>query len=754
VASPAGQPSVIPFGAFELNPATGELRKGGIPLKIHPQPLRLLLLLAERPGQIVSREEIQHCRWGSNTFVDFDRGINFCVTQIRAALADDAESPRYIETLPRRGYRFIALRPHPTQQAARLPNGPVCIGKPEMSAGGATELDIHVVPPMDVAKQSADRTQPVGAPPAPDRSKGGWSARAGGIIQRRPVAAVLTAVMLVLLSGCLGWFLAFPPPAPRVLRTVQLTHFGRVEGNLIVTDGPQIYFVDAVAGHYSLSHVSATGGQPVPIATSLPNVKLFAISSDGEQLLVGSFVGSEDELPLWTVPTSGGSPDRLGDATGHGGAWSPDGQRIVYVNGSSLFMMNRDGTGTRQLAAVSGKPWQPRWSPDGRVLRFTLEDIQTNIYSIWEISAEGKKLRRLMPEWREVPIDAMDGDAAGDWTPNGIHFVFSSRRASLSGIRDIRENGGFLGRSPPKPALLTSSDAMLRNLVPAKDGKRIFFVGSKDNSELARYDAHLKEFVPYLAGTSARWIGFSRDGQWLAYVTSPDCMLWRCKLDGSERRQLTFFPLKAFYPRWSPDGKRVAVEGLNRVWLLSSGGGTPQPIEIPAGKQKAYRPTWSPDGNSIIMQAGLPSDRQNAIYRVDLNARKAVVLPGSQGLHVPEWSPDGRYVSAATADNRKLMLFDFRSNQWSELANGRVLNTSFWSPDSRYLYWEDYGAIGAPVFRVRITSGKRERVAASNQIPWAPDASHFLSGIAPDGSPVAAIQRGTADIYALDVDLP
>jgi Tol biopolymer transport system component len=527
-----------------------------------------------------------------------------------------------------------------------------------------------------------------------------------------------------------------------------------VEGNLIVTDGPQIYFVDATAGHYSLAHVSATGGEPVPIVTPLPNVKLFAISPDGAELLVGSFVGSEDEMPLWTVPTSGGSPDRLGGATGHGGAWSPDGQRIVYVNGSSLFIMNSDGTGSRQLAAVPGKAWQPRWSPDGRVLRFTLEDIQTNAYSLWEISAEGRNLHRLLPEWREPPIDWADGDAAGNWTPNGTHFVFSSRRTGLSGIWDIRENGGFLGRSPLKPALLTTSDATLRNLVPAKNGKRIFFVGSKENSELARYSAHLKQFVPYLSGISARWIGFSRDGQWIAYVTTPDRMLWRCKLDGSDRRQLTFLPLRAFYPRWSPDAKRVAMEGLNRVWLLPADGGTPLPIEIPAGKQKAYRPTWSPDGNSIIMQAGLPSDQQNAIYRVDLKTRKAVMLPGSEGLHVPEWSPDGRYVSATTQDDRKLMLFDFRSNQWSQLAAGSVLITSFWSPDSKYLYWEDYGAVGAPVFRMRITDGKRERIATSNQIPWAPDASYYLAGIAPDGSPIAAIQRGTADIYALDLELP
>ena len=108
MALPAKPSRLIHFGAFELDAVNGELRKAGVSLKMHPQPLRVLLLLAERPGQVVTREEIQRSLWGDNTFVDFERGINFCVNQIRTALGDDAEKPRYVETLPRRGYRFIA----------------------------------------------------------------------------------------------------------------------------------------------------------------------------------------------------------------------------------------------------------------------------------------------------------------------------------------------------------------------------------------------------------------------------------------------------------------------------------------------------------------------------------------------------------------------------------------------------------------------------------------------------------------------
>jgi DNA-binding winged helix-turn-helix (wHTH) protein/tetratricopeptide (TPR) repeat protein len=108
MASSARPSALIRFGSFELDAANRILRKAGISLKLHPQPFRVLLLLADRPGQIVDRKEIQKALWGNNTFVDFEGGLNFCIKQIRDTLGDDAENPRYVETLPRRGYRFIA----------------------------------------------------------------------------------------------------------------------------------------------------------------------------------------------------------------------------------------------------------------------------------------------------------------------------------------------------------------------------------------------------------------------------------------------------------------------------------------------------------------------------------------------------------------------------------------------------------------------------------------------------------------------
>jgi DNA-binding winged helix-turn-helix (wHTH) protein/TolB-like protein len=98
----------IRFGLFELDPATGDLRREGRPVRLQPQPARVLALLVSRAGEVVSREELRQQIWNDGTFVDFERGLNFCISQIRTALNDSADSPRFIETLPKRGYRFIA----------------------------------------------------------------------------------------------------------------------------------------------------------------------------------------------------------------------------------------------------------------------------------------------------------------------------------------------------------------------------------------------------------------------------------------------------------------------------------------------------------------------------------------------------------------------------------------------------------------------------------------------------------------------
>jgi len=180
LAVPSSDSSVVRFGTYELNLASGELRKGGILVKLQPQPFKVLALLVERPGQVVAREELRQKVWGDDTFVDFEQGLNYCIKQIRLALNDDADTPRYVETLPRRGYRFIA---------------PVERLEPEGVAPSTA-------PPEDlVAKR---------APPMPHpRPMGGTVA----------IAFLLVVALLVLIGWQRGWF-GKPTPEQKLILIV------------------------------------------------------------------------------------------------------------------------------------------------------------------------------------------------------------------------------------------------------------------------------------------------------------------------------------------------------------------------------------------------------------------------------------------------------------------------------------------------------------------------------------------------------
>jgi DNA-binding winged helix-turn-helix (wHTH) protein len=180
MASPGTQQGIIRFGPFELDPVDRELRKGGTPVKLQPQQFAVLWMLAQRAGQIVSRDEIHQHIWGTDTFVDFERGINFSINQIRAALGDHAEQPRFIETIPRRGYRFIAA----------IENG-----EPGDSASTATAEIEHGEPAgaaVSVTPISGDRKSTAGA----DQEQVSPSSEVRAALPARPLFATKILIAL------------------------------------------------------------------------------------------------------------------------------------------------------------------------------------------------------------------------------------------------------------------------------------------------------------------------------------------------------------------------------------------------------------------------------------------------------------------------------------------------------------------------------------------------------------------------------
>jgi len=203
---------------------------------------------------------------------------------------------------------------------------------------------------------------------------------------------------------------------------------------------------------------------------------------------------------------------------------------------------------------------------------------------------------------------------------------------------------------------LTSGPIRFTSPLPSKDGKRIFAIGEQLRGELTKFDLKSQRFVRYLSGISAEQLNFSRDGQWVTYVTYPESLLWRSRIDGTQRQQLTVPPLQATEPRWSPNGQQIVFAGYMpgekpHLYVIPAEGGSPDAISASSvGQPAAAGPQWSPDGNSVIFFEvnDLGLDRTSRILLLDLHTRQVSALPASEGLYSPRWSPDGRYVVAIT----------------------------------------------------------------------------------------------------------
>jgi eukaryotic-like serine/threonine-protein kinase len=247
-------------------------------------------------------------------------------------------------------------------------------------------------------------------------------------------------------------------------------------------------------------------------------------------------------------------------------------------------------------------------------------------------------------------------------------------------------------------------------------------------------------------------------------VTYPEGAIWRCRADGSERRQLTYPPLIASLPHWSPDGKRIAfaagqaAKDQLKVFVMSSDGGTPQDL-LPNESRSFEDPNWAPDGNSLILARspvfGSANPKDFVLVRLDLKSGKLSELPGSNGLFAPRWSADGRYLAGLNSDQDKLMLMEVGTGQWSEIATGQDIEYPNWSRDSHNLFFESTVKGGRALFRVNVSTRRAERILslAGMRRPSVPFGAQW-SGLAVDDSILIMRDVGTREIYALTLDLP
>lgn len=715
----------VQFGVFEADLKTEELRRSGVRVRIQSQPFKLLAALLERPGTVVTKEELHDRLWGENTTIDYDHGLGIAINKLREALGDSAENPRFIETLSRRGYRFLA--PVRTVPVDADPSSPG-----EMAA-------VH----------PAEQPDPAGAPSSAE-------------VRRLRVLSTSTAALAVVLAALTIAVFLLRPVNRKPYHETQVTFNGRVMNNnfdvqdisVTAADSSRLYFINMDNGMPSLVQALIANGEmtrlPLPAAIAAPSI--LSISPDGSALLVRNRLLPEAEESIWIVETLGGDAQRVPNLRAHDATWMPDGKHLLIAQGRLLQVVGVDGSDLHTVATLPGPAFWLRWSPDGSTLRYSVRDLDSRTTSLWEISAKFQNAHPLFPGWSSPP-----SECCGSWTSDGADFVFQSQHSGHSEIWKIREKPWF--RTDREPQQVTSGPIDSQTPVAATQGHRIFFVGANPRIELLKAQAKGSgfEFLGHDLWTAA-FVKFSADGTQVAWLNAADGSLWRSRADGSERVELIAPPIRVFNMDWSPNDKQLAVMAEMpgkpwKIYRIDADGGQPQPL-LDENRNEAD-PTWSSDGKSIVfgrLSERLESDPEpKAIYEVEVATRKMRQLPASEGLFSPRNSPDGRYVLGIRQDQRALLLFDRQTQTWRTLTTHGVGDPS-WARDSKSIVFQDFIETGKPIYKIEISTGILTRLFAADSLRTIPATDFRLISLTPDNLPVVSAWTSTVNIYSIDLD--
>ena len=706
----------LSFGEFTFFPDRLELRRDGVPLRLQQQPLRVLAALVRQPGDLVTREHIRREVWGDGVHLDFHDSLNHSMKYLRDALGDDPAKPRYIETVPRRGYRFIA---QVTTIAA--PKASVSAAEPELAA---------------VAGHA--------------KGKRAWLT--GGL-----VLLIATAAFLSIAS--------MPRRAPRVVSVEQVTHLGLV--GAVLTDGDSIYVQRDQGGGYQILRGPATGnGELTPIRTPFGNAMLLDISRDKKELLIAAFEHWGDPALLFRLPLATGTPERLGSIVSYSAKWSADGTHLAFrgwpgdVAGlEAVYVASATGESPRkvfdQAADVNS------WSPDGRTIYVSTMDAVNGGQMMWQVATDGSGARPMASTSEGRSAVWGEGICCGTWTRDGNNLLFFKSHYPTTGVWAMPRRGigpvqehatevyaaGFRMSSPP---------------AVAPDRDRIYVVGWNENREVMRFDPARGEFAAFPLGSQAGTARWSPDGQWIVYSRSPDMSLWKLRADGSGPRQLVGAPFQAFGAAWSPDGRRLAVHVLQRgkpgkIAIVPADGGVPK-ILLANERSVEDSAWWSPDGRSLYIgriMLDAAGGGEQAVWKIDVSTEHSEKLAGTQDMDSPVLSPDGRWIAAQSEDSRRLILYDVSAHTTRDLATGVYISAPQWTRDSSALVYQDVRVSEEqPIFRVNVRTGRSIRIASSRSFSG-PAVSQFrLVALDPHDLPVAVAIRRNADVYALNLEVP
>jgi Tol biopolymer transport system component len=572
----------------------------------------------------------------------------------------------------------------------------------------------------------------------------------------KPVVPVfvlsLSVAALAVACSCAQQRKAVPVTAVVVSSVKQFTHDGIAKTNLI-SDESHLYVTERLAARHIVTKYSINGTDRAVVPGRFDDFQALDISRDHSSLLITPRRGSADNSEFWSLPLNAGAPHKIGDLAGRDASWSADGTHLTYGEGSSLFIANADGTGAREVFIADGSVFAPHLSVDGKRIRFTVSNVALNTTTLWEVNSDGSNSHALLNNWQHASTAC-----CGGWTADGRYYIFQVTETFPTTVTTLWALPDAANSAHNAPFPLTTGPMSFGNASMSRNGNRIWAIGVQPTAEAVKFDVASKKFVSLLSGVSATDLDFSADGKWVSYVAVPDGTLWRCRTDGSDRRQLTAAPDRTALPRWSPDGKQIAYVSmqLGKPWKISTitpDGGAPQDILVENHGQ--IDANWSRDG-SRIMFGYLRVEGGGNIRIVNLRTHEVTTVPGSDGLFSPRWSPDGRYIAALSIDNTRVMLFDYETQKWStwlEEAAGAV-SYPVWSADSKYLYFDDLVTDEESIRRVEVGKRQTEKVLKLEGIERYPGPFGLWSGRMADGSSMFVRDRSSQEVYELSVVLP
>lgn len=600
--------AMVCFDVFQVDLRAGELRREGRRVKLQEQPFRVLFLLLERAGEVVTREELREKLWPADTFVDFDHGLNSAVARLREALRDSAERPRFIETIAKRGYRFIAsLRTAaPAQDASGIPS------ETHNRTRLSTWLRIQTPAKMWIGFTFCLAS---------------FIALMVWALYRPNSDSQLERIEVVPLIGLRG-FQATPAFSP---------------------DGTLVAFRQSDGAKNTGIFAAVVGGEKSLQLTSDPGDCCPTWSPDGRQL---AFVRYSDKIvSIFTIPALGGTEHRVyrGPASMAAGlSWSPIASALVFPEAnpadpsrSVLSLLSLTDSGTRAL--TSPPPgWhdhEPAFSPDGTRLAFIRSTIAGVSNDVYVMPAAGGHAKRLTFDNRPIM-------GPPTWTSDSREIIFSSARGAETGLWRVSATGCI-----PRPVAGPVGEGTWPS-IPAK-GDALVYEQGQSKFDIWRLD--LKDMKHHARPPSAL---VSEKGDKMRPELSPDGKkiafesnrlgfwdIWTCDVDGTSCDQVTSLHGTAGRARWSPNGRYLAFEFHPReqseIYVAEVPGGLPHLVPSIAGADN-LSPSWSRDGKSLYF-ASKRGTEPFQVWKMPVQGGSPTRMTKNGGIS-PVESPDGRFL--------------------------------------------------------------------------------------------------------------